>query len=157
MKHRKTVSLVIPFLFTRHSCCHCCCVLLLSMSMSVSWPYRFKSLSPDEVQYRREILNLRGYYAQCSALVVIFSIFIYGNTRRKDSTQQAVHARKISWWDSPPFRGRTETRKQYLITLLWLTWLLSLSVWETGDGMSMSDHSCYRFRLSRALSSRMLK
>ncbi|KAL2002334.1 hypothetical protein VTN02DRAFT_162 [Thermoascus thermophilus] len=98
--------------------------------MPMSWPYRFKSVSPAEVQHRRDVLNLRGYYAQSSALVVIFGIFVYRNYFRKDSTRRA---KKISWWDSPPFQGWTETRRQYFITLLWLGWLLSLSVWNTGD------------------------
>lgn len=99
--------------------------------MSLSWPYHFVSLSEKEIQRRRDVLDLRGYYAQLSALAVIAAISLY-RFYRGAPTRRAITKR--SWWDSPPFQGWTETRRQYTITLLWLLFLLGLSVWNTGDG-----------------------
>lgn len=134
--------------------------------MPLSWPYHFLSLSRAEVQQRRDVLTLRGHYAQYSALAVIVFISIYTRLSKKNSPQQrgtrstilgkesihdsdvrttsgtdrsGTHRQGISWWDLPPVPGWKETRKQYLLSLSWLAWLLILSVWRTGNGRLMAS------------------
>ncbi|KAL1971115.1 hypothetical protein VTN77DRAFT_66 [Rasamsonia byssochlamydoides] len=99
--------------------------------MSLSWPYHFVSLSKEEIQRRRNALDLRGYYAQLSALAVIAAISLYRLYHKGHLTRRTPTKR--SWWDLPPFQGWAETRKQYSIVLLWLVFLLGLSLWNTGD------------------------
>lgn len=101
--------------------------------MALSWPWRFISLSPPEIEHRREVLDLRGYYAQVSVLLAIIAIRVYRMNSRASSPQNTENKQR-SWWDSPLFQKGTETRKQYLVSFIWLGWLLSLSVWNTGDG-----------------------
>ena len=104
--------------------------------MEMSWPWRFVSLSPAEVEHRREILDLRGYFAQLSVLLAIIAIRVYqinGRSTVKSQSTASVHQR--SWWDLPPFQHWGETRRQYVVSFIWLGWLLSLAAWNTGDGM----------------------
>ena len=103
--------------------------------MEMSWPWRFVSLSPAEVEHRREVLDLRGYYAQLSVLLAIIAIRVYRTGARPTVKSQNTATGKRSWWDSPPFQHCTETRRQYLVSFIWLGWLLSLAAWNTGDGM----------------------
>ena len=106
-----------------------------SVFMSLSWPWHFVSVSAAEKQQRRELLDFRGYVAQCSVLVVVLAIRVYQNyAQDADAVRQRSRHRQQSWWDLPPLQGWTETRRQYLISLVWLGWLLSLSAWKTGDG-----------------------
>ena len=103
--------------------------------MSLSWPWHFVSVSAAEKQQRRELLDFRGYVAQCSVLVVVLAIRVYQNyAQDADVVRQRSRHRQRSWWDLPPLQGWTEMRRQYLISLVWLGWLLSLSAWKTGDG-----------------------
>lgn len=112
--------------------------------MLPSWPYHFVTLSPAQLQRRRELLDLRGYYAQCSAIIGVVAIRLYqsykGKARGSDGQNRGKNhpiprQGQRSWWDMPPCRGWRETRKQYLVAFIWLGWLLSVSVWGTGDGM----------------------
>lgn len=97
----------------------------------MSWPYRFiLSLSDEELERRRNILDNRGHYAQFSGLILLGAFFLYGLGRGNRFEQN----RGKSWWDTPAIRGGSETRKQYAVTLSWLLWLVSLSIWRTGDG-----------------------
>lgn len=104
----------------------------------MAWPYRFiLSVSDEELQRRRNVLDTRGQYAQVSALIVLAVLFVY----RLRGRQQHGHgygqrkSKDRTWWDAPAIRGSSETRKQYAVTLLWLVWLVSLSIWRSGDGM----------------------
>jgi hypothetical protein len=130
---------------------------------SLPWPYRFLSLTPAQVQERREILDRRGNYAQLSAFAVVFMVNAYQFMKRsgressvskagneetssdlaRKKTAQRTTRQSRSWLNSPPVAGWSETRKQYLIALAWLLWLLVLSSWKTGDG---------RFKISYSLS-----
>ncbi|KAL4922686.1 hypothetical protein BDW62DRAFT_171523 [Aspergillus aurantiobrunneus] len=104
--------------------------------MSFPWPWHFVSVTGAEEQRRRDILTLRGYYAQLSILlaIIIFRLYIVffspSNQRKKPTGRRS---RQGSWLGTPPFNGWLETRRQYLSCLIWLTWLLTLSVWNTGD------------------------
>ncbi|KAA8644687.1 putative metalloreductase Fre8 [Aspergillus tanneri] len=105
--------------------------------MSLTWPWHFVSVSPAEKQHRRELLDLRGYYAQGSVLLVIVLTRLYKvyseSTKSADRPNNRRSRRPKSWLDSPPLAGWVETRRQYIFSLIWLGWLLSLSVWNTGD------------------------
>lgn len=110
------------------------------------WPYRIiLSVSDEELARRRSILDSRGQYAQISALLLLGVLFLYG-VRGRHVEQ---HKRK-TWWDAPAIRGGSETRKQYAVTLIWLAWLLTLSVWKTGDGKFRAICSCEHFLPNRS-------
>lgn len=89
----------------------------------MSWPYHFVSLSEDDKLHRRELLDLRGYYAQWSIIVVIVTIRIF----RFATRSTAKYDGSVS--------GKT---RQYLVCGLWLLWLVGLSIWNSGDGVSLS-------------------
>jgi len=128
--------------------------------------YRFVSLTPEQVRERRELLDRRGNYVQLSALALILIVNTYQFTKRtgekgsgwKVSNEevssdparrkivQRTTRRSRSQLNSPPVAGWSETRKQYLVILAWLLWLLILSSWHTGDGkfrISYSLRSCH--------------
>ena len=98
--------------------------------MQPSWPYRFTSPTATEIQQRRDLLNLRGFYAQCSTIILILTVRTYRtwSTGIEDDTRSKSQGNQY----------RKEKRKQYLFTFIWLLWLISLSVWNTGDGMYIS-------------------
>jgi hypothetical protein len=94
------------------------------------WPYRFiMSVSEQELERRRNVLDTRGQYAQISALAFLGGLILY---RLRGSQYERRKSR--TWWDAPAIRGASETRKQYSVTLLWLAWLVSLCLWKSGDG-----------------------
>ncbi|KAL2871123.1 ferric reductase-like transmembrane domain-containing protein [Aspergillus lucknowensis] len=99
--------------------------------MSLSWPWQFVSLSESEKQHRRELLTLRGYYAQASVLLAIILLRTYMAFPSID--QPPRDRRRRPWLDSPLFAAWFETRRQYFLCLGWLSWLLFLSVWSTGN------------------------
>ncbi|KAL4941480.1 hypothetical protein BDV06DRAFT_223088 [Aspergillus oleicola] len=103
--------------------------------MSLSWPWHFVSVSDAEKQHRRELLTLRGHYAQLSFILAIafFRLYIAFSSTNQQRGKTATRSRQKSWLDAPLFYGWLETRRQYLVCLLWLGWLLSLSIWNTGD------------------------
>ncbi|KAJ5834891.1 hypothetical protein N7447_000917 [Penicillium robsamsonii] len=84
----------------------------------MSWPYHFISLSESDKLHRRELLDLRGYYAQLSIIVVIVAIRVFRFATRSTVKRDG------------PISGKT---RQYLVCGLWLLWLLFLSIWNSGD------------------------
>lgn len=110
------------------------------MSPSWAWPWQFVSVSGAEKQQRRELLDLRGYIAQCSVLAVVIAIRAFQSYRAwgvkhaKNAVRRRPRGKQQSWWNQPLFSRGMETRKHYLICSIWLGWLLSLSVWRTGNG-----------------------
>jgi hypothetical protein len=101
--------------------------------MSSPWPYQFISLSEEDKLRRRELLDLRGQYAQWSILLAIFAVKIFQGLTAANSSN--LPKRAVSKWDRPLVSGLAETRRQYLICGLWLSWLVGLSVWNSGEGM----------------------
>ncbi|KAJ5130916.1 uncharacterized protein N7515_006955 [Penicillium bovifimosum] len=84
----------------------------------MSWPYHFTSLSEDDQLRRQVLLDLRGFYAQVSFVLVISVLrFICLTTK---STNE---------WDGP-VSGKT---RRYLVCGLWLSWLVGLAMWNSGD------------------------
>ncbi|PYH95003.1 rerric reductase like transmembrane component [Aspergillus ellipticus CBS 707.79] len=108
--------------------------------MSLSWPWHFVTVSDAEKQQRRELLDLRGLYAQGSILVALVLVRLYNaSSSAAPETEKPAERRsrrkpvKKSWLDSPPVAGWFETRRQYILCLLWLGWLLGLSIWNSGE------------------------
>ncbi|CAG8926025.1 unnamed protein product [Penicillium salamii] len=99
--------------------------------MSFQWPYQFVTLSEEDKVQRRALLDLRGQYAQWS---IIFAILIV-KTMKTSTTFSSGNRpkRSSSIWDRPLFPGWAETRGQYLACGLWLSWLVALSVWNSGN------------------------
>jgi hypothetical protein len=103
--------------------------------MSSLWPYHFISLSESDKLNRRDLLDLRGHYAQLSIVLAIIAVRVFRSLATA-SGKTSKSARGLpSWWDRPLVPGWIETRRQYFICGLWLLWLLSLSVWNSGEGM----------------------
>lgn len=106
--------------------------------MSSFWPYHFISLTEEEKIRRRELLDLRGSYAQWSIIVAIVVLRVYQSWATAQISADGVpkqHRGPSSWWGRPLVAGWIETRRQYLVCGLWLLWLLSLSVWNSGEGI----------------------
>lgn len=103
--------------------------------MSSPWPYQFLALSEEDKVNRRVLLDLRGQYAQWSIIFAILAIKILKALTTINSKNQSK--RSLSGWDRPLFAGWFETRRQYLICGLWLSWLVALSVWSSGEGMRL--------------------
>ncbi|KAK2758095.1 hypothetical protein FQN53_008372 [Emmonsiellopsis sp. PD_33] len=100
------------------------------------WPYRYTSPTPSQLQERRNLLTLRGEYAQVSALVFLFlfSVYRYATASARKASRSRSRSVKKSWLDSPlsPQQG-PETCRQYLVATAWLVWLIVLSAWRTGN------------------------
>ncbi|EFQ31736.1 ferric reductase like transmembrane component [Colletotrichum graminicola] len=127
----------------------------------MGWPYRFIDLSTEEVQLRRETLDRYGAYAHYSALapIVLALLVRLGSYLRRRWQQSAAYdavpdspvlkerrqswsgnleakIRKGKWWldDDVYFMGQHWGQKdQWVFGLAWASWLLVLSVLETGD------------------------
>jgi hypothetical protein len=112
---------------------------ILLCIMDFSLPWQFVTPTEEEQLLRRELLNLRGFYAQGSIIAVIIVLRVYQGWARSVTTTEAnsKHRREpTSWWDRSITAGWLETRRQYALCGLWLLWLFSLSVWNSGEGMS---------------------
>jgi hypothetical protein len=103
--------------------------------MSLAWPWHFTFVSPAEQQHRRELLDLRGYYAQLSVLIALAAFKCYRSSFSHAEYASDSRRAHRSWWESAPFRGWSETPAQYVACLVWLGWLLGLSMWRSGEGM----------------------
>ena len=102
--------------------------------MTSFWPYHFQSLTPEQVRHRRELLDLRGFYAQCLAIILILIVRAAQTWKRRNNNDQNSSTGEKSWWDFPPVAGWQETRRQYAGALVWLASLMSLAIWRTGGG-----------------------
>ncbi|KAJ5157278.1 CAZyme family GT90 [Penicillium canariense] len=104
--------------------------------MAFPWPYHFITVSEEEKLHRRELLDLRGSYAQWSIIVVTVVLRAYqcwvtlGVQAESTAKQRRGPA---SWWDRPIVAGWMETRRQYAICGLWFSWLFGLAVCYSGD------------------------
>ena len=98
-------------------------IYIVCSSVAMSWPYHFISLSEDDKLHRREMLDLRGCYAQWSIVVVIVAIQIFRFSSKSTTGWNGLVSGKA---------------RQYIVCGMWLLWLLSLSIWNSGDGMSLS-------------------
>ncbi|KKZ58482.1 hypothetical protein EMCG_00973 [[Emmonsia] crescens] len=107
--------------------------------LSPVWPYRYTSPTPEQLRERRELLTLRGEYAQLSTLILILMFSVHkfaasrGRGRDKGARGGSLTLSLSAWLDSPLMRGGAETRGQYIVATVWMVWLLGLSAWRTGD------------------------
>ncbi|KAK1982237.1 ferric reductase like transmembrane component [Colletotrichum cereale] len=127
----------------------------------MGWPYRFVDLSTEEVQLRRQTLDRYGAYAHYSALAPVALTLlvrlgfylsrrwqptaaydavpvspVLKKRRQSWSGNLDVKIRKGKWWlaDDVYFMGQHWGQKdQWVFGLAWASWLLVLSVLETGD------------------------
>ncbi|KAF7715170.1 Uncharacterized protein PECH_007485 [Penicillium ucsense] len=101
----------------------------------MSWPYQFVTPSEEEKVRRRELLDLRGSYAQYSIILMAIVLRVY-QVRAHFAQGEIKDQRRrgqLTWWDRPLFAGWLETRRQYALCGLWLLWLIGLSFWNTGN------------------------
>jgi hypothetical protein len=106
--------------------------------MSSGWLWHFITVSDEEKLRRRELLDLRGLIAQGSILVVIIVLRVYQAWATAQIPSDGAKPRRgpASKWDRPLIAGWLETRRQYLVCGVWLSWLVGLAVWNSGDGKS---------------------
>ncbi|EPS27813.1 hypothetical protein PDE_02757 [Penicillium oxalicum 114-2] len=100
------------------------------------WPYHFVTPSEQEKVRRRELLDLRGSYAQWSIVFMIVAVRAYQfwvQSSAQHDTESKRQRAQLLWWDRPLFAGWLETRRQYALCGIWLLWLLGLAVWNSGD------------------------
>lgn len=106
--------------------------------MESPWPWHFVTLSEEEKLHRRELLDIRGAFAQWSIMIVIILLRVIYQTQKTLSEMQSgskTTRAPVSWLDRPLVAGWLETRRQYAVCGLWLSWLVGLCVWNSGDGM----------------------
>ncbi|KAJ5746406.1 hypothetical protein N7520_011588 [Penicillium odoratum] len=104
--------------------------------MESFWPWHFITLSEDEKLHRRELLDIRGAFAQWSVVILMLILrVVYQTWKTSSQTEKGVKSPRgpVSWWDRPLVAGWLETRRQYAICGLWLSWLFGLCVWNSGD------------------------
>lgn len=108
-------------------------------------PYKFVSLSPEQIQDRRDKLDQYGFYAYLSPIVLLISIFFIRiilsssvkdskNPRdfQKPSTLQ-LQWRRLVWWLDEPLTPEFGQTKVHLLGLAYASWLLFLSFYQTGN------------------------
>lgn len=116
-----------------------------AISNTMTWPYAFVSLSAEQLQARRELLDRYGFYAYISPIVLLSSIYAFRKIRKflpsashsqkpaqKASTLQ-LQLRRLSWWLEDPLTPEFGERKVHLLGLVYLSWLIFLSVHKTGN------------------------
>ncbi|KAJ5740424.1 hypothetical protein N7493_000296 [Penicillium malachiteum] len=104
--------------------------------MESFWPWHFVSVPEEEKLLRRDLLDLRGSFAQWSIMlgILILRVAYQGLNPASQIGYRTQSCRGlVSWWDRPLVAGWLETRRQYAVCGLWLTWLLSLCVWSSGE------------------------
>ncbi|KAM0528913.1 hypothetical protein ACHAO3_004562 [Verticillium nonalfalfae] len=75
----------------------------------MGWPYRFLTLSPEEVQLRRQALDRYAIYAQMSALLPIFIPLIQRIVERYTRGREVTRGAYDVVPDSPLFKSRKGT------------------------------------------------
>lgn len=129
----------------------------------MGWPWRFYHLDEAGKHLRRQTLDRYAGYAQLSAFVpiVLFLLIRVGlwalktigarrgsydaipaSPLRKAHRQSPLgnweaRFRRLQWWleDDVVFLGQTWGRKdEWVFGLAWASWMMLLSVLETGDG-----------------------
>ncbi|EGY17138.1 uncharacterized protein VDAG_00820 [Verticillium dahliae VdLs.17] len=128
----------------------------------MAWPYRFLTLSPEEVQLRRQALDRYAIYAQISALLPIFisltQRIVERYTRGREVTRGAydvvpdsplykcrkgtvvgrwlAKVRIVQWWsrDEVIINGQSwGTRDQWMVGMASMIWMLVLCIAGTGE------------------------
>lgn len=129
----------------------------------MGWPWRIYHVDDEAKDLRRQTLDRYGGYAQLSAFapIVLFlmlrlSVWTIKKIKARKGSYDAVPAspsrkalrqsplgiwearfRRLQWWleDDAVLFGQTWGRNdEWVLGTAWTTWLLFLSVLETGDG-----------------------
>ena len=115
--------------------------------MAFALPYRFVTLSPQQIDERRSILNRHGFYAWLSPIVILISISLFqaalkfrnaaGSTTSskgaKAPTASELRIRRLKWWLSSPLTPEFGARQVHLLGLAYAIWLLVLAAHQTSD------------------------
>lgn len=111
----------------------------------VSWPYKFVSLSNEQIQERRETLDRYGFYAYLSPMILLTAIYIIrkrlhgsyqadqGMERYREPSWMQLQLRRLSWWLDEPLTSEFGQIKVHLLGLAYMSWLLFLSIHQTGN------------------------
>ena len=126
----------------------------------MAFPYHFVSLTEDQNERRRYLLDSYGQFAQLSVLLLplIYQLSlgvslllkrlgrssgyqslkehqspVVNRTQGKRSIPISWSWRRVSWYLDDEIAPRWETRKEWLMAGLWAAWLLLLVVKDTGD------------------------
>lgn len=126
----------------------------------MSWPYHFVDLTETQKHERRVLIDRYGIYSQLSALVPVALYQLYrlagwvykerqrtkvnytavpsSPDRKKQRTSSAgrfrAQWRRFVWWLGGEVATGWGLRGHWIATTIWLSWLLFLSVYKTGDG-----------------------
>ena len=115
------------------------------MTMSMPGPYRFVTLSPQQIEERRNILDRNGFYAYLTPIVILTVVALYQKVARPSSrsSKDGLKAspptplrkiiRQAHWWLSTPLNPEFGAVRVHLMGILYATWLLFLSFRQTTD------------------------
>ncbi|KKY20982.1 putative ferric reductase like transmembrane component [Phaeomoniella chlamydospora] len=115
--------------------------------MASFWPYQFVSLSAEQVEARRKILDRNGYYAYLTPIVVLAVLAVYQQllkrqrsrivTSKHDPTHEPAlviaQLRRMKWWLSEPLNPEFGSRRVHLLGFIYAAWLLFLSGRQTSN------------------------
>lgn len=106
--------------------------------------YHFVTLTPQQIEVRRQLLDQAGYYAYLTPVIFLATIYVLrqltapstkGAAQTKVSVPSilTVQKRKITWWLNEPLTPEFGARKVHLLGLAYVGWLLFLIFRKTGD------------------------
>ena len=114
----------------------------------MAWAYRFVTLTPEQIEERRILLDRAGYFAWLSPVVLLTVVYLY-RLATSSSTKEVLNIqddqlvtppsglkvlkRRISWWLNAPLTPEFGSLKVHIIGLAYLGWLLFLIFRDTGD------------------------
>ncbi len=110
----------------------------------MGWPYHFVTLTPEQVEERRQLLDRAGYYAYLTPVIFLGVIYLLRQATApatKGAAQTKVEVpgiftvlkRRITWWLNEPLVPEFGARKVIILGLAYWGWLLYLIFRKTGD------------------------
>jgi len=128
--------------------------------VAMEWPYHFVDLTQEQNHDRRKLIDRYGIYSQLSALIPIALYQLYrlaGWVHRERQRSKIVYTavpsspdlkkrrtsrlgkvrtqwRSFVWWLGGEIVTGYGKRGHWIATVIWLCWLLFLSIHRTGDG-----------------------
>ena len=133
----------------------------------MAWLWHFVTPNQEELAVRRQLLDRHGLYAQLSAIVPVLAYLLYrlsvwvfsekqrvgqgyealpsrtGSPSRKGNKLSSIGVLKsqwrlFSWWMEGEIYPKWGLRVHWIAGISWASWLLLLSIRQTGDGMCMN-------------------
>ena len=116
-------------------------------STTMEWPYRFVTLTPAQVEQRRQQLDQAGYFAYVTPVLLLLAVFLLRQVlspASKGAAQSAkakmvapgileVQKRRLAWWLNEPAVPEFGARKIMLLGLSYAGFLLFLIFKDTGN------------------------